>query len=86
MDKHKHPKRPHDINVRAASTVALATNKVEEVSPEVKLIVEPTKEERHAAAAMLGRKGGQARARRLPATKRSEIAKKAADARWRTNK
>jgi hypothetical protein len=36
------------------------------------------------AAVQLGRKGGQARARKLSAKKRREIAKTAARARWRT--
>lgn len=47
---------------------------------------EPTAEERHEAAVTLGRaggkKGGPARAKKLTAEQRREIAKKAAEARW----
>lgn len=76
----KHPKRPRDINQRAASTVAIATGQIQ--TPEAKQASEPTPEERHTAAVMLGRKGGQARAKRLTLQQRTEIAKKAAKARW----
>jgi hypothetical protein len=61
-------KRPRDLNQRAASTVAIITGQDEE--------------ERHNAAVMLGRKGGQSRANKLTPEQRSEIAKKAARARW----
>ena len=43
---------------------------------------EPTPEERHIAAVMLGRKGGQARAKRLTPEQKQGIAQKAAKARW----
>ncbi len=47
---------------------------------------EPTPEERHTMAVTLGRaggkKGGKARAAKLTPEQRSEIAKKAAQARW----
>ena len=71
-------KRPRDINQRAASTVALATGEAteDEQTPE------PTAEERHTAAVMLGRKGGKARAEKMSPEQRKEIAKKAAQARW----
>jgi hypothetical protein len=75
MDKRK---RPRDLNQRAASTVAIATGQMTE--PEI--IPEPTPEERHNAAVTLGRKGGQSRAKNLTPEQRSEIAKKAAKARW----
>jgi len=46
--------------------------------------------EKNPAAVMLGRlgglKGGKARAIKLPSEKRSEIARKAANARWERNK
>jgi hypothetical protein len=38
------------------------------------------------AAVQLGRKGGQARARKLGVERRSEIARKAARARWKKQK
>ena len=74
MDKRK---RPRDLNQRAASTVAIATGQIEDGQ-----IPESTPEERHDAAVTLGRKGGQSRARNLTSKQRSEIAKKAARARW----
>lgn len=73
----KKVKLPKDINQRAKSIVDIATrDKTEEISTD----------EAKAAAAALGRlggiKGGPARAKALSAKRRSEIAKKAAAARW----
>lgn len=72
----KKAKLPADINKRAKSIVDLATNDEPDQQDAVK-----------AAAAALGRlgglKGGKARAESLTAKKRSEIAKKAASARWK---
>ena len=80
------PKRPHDLNQRAASTVARATGEEPEPEPESVVVTEPTPEERHAAAVALGRlggkKGGPARAKKLTPEQRSENARKAARARW----
>jgi hypothetical protein len=71
-------KRPRDISQLAASIVADATS-------EEKPTPEPTK--KNPAAVALGRlgglKGGKARAAKLSAKKRSAIAKKAAEARWK---
>ena len=71
-------KRPTDINQRAKSIVDIATGEVSETKEEKDVI--------KAAAAALGRKGGlkggHARAKVLSAKRRSEIAKKAAKARW----
>jgi hypothetical protein len=71
-------KRPTDINQRAKSIVDIATGEVSETKEEKDLI--------KAAASALGRKGGlkggKARAKALTANRRSEIAKKAAAARW----
>lgn len=65
---------PKDINQIAKSIVDQATNQ------------EPSKPEKNPAAVALGRlgglKGGNARAAKLSAKKRSEIAKKAAGIRW----
>jgi hypothetical protein len=73
-------KRPRDISQLAASIVADATN--EEKPPP-----EPTNKKNPAAVA-LGRlgglKGGKARAAKLSPKKRKEIAKKAAEARWKS--
>lgn len=68
-------KRPTDPNQLAASIVAEATG-------------QPTpKHEKNPAAVALGKlgglKGGRARAEKLSDAERSEIAKKAAAARWK---
>ena len=67
-------KKSTDINVIAASIVQTATQEPE-----------PTKE-KNPAAVVLGRlgglKGGKARAEKLSAKKRKEIAQQAAKARW----
>lgn len=73
------PKRTsRDINVIATSVVQKAT------TPIRKKIVFASK--KNPAAVSLGRlgglKGGKARAMKLSATKRKEIAQKAAQARW----
>lgn len=72
MKKKKHPA---DINKLAASIVDLATND----QPE-----EPTNKNPHAVALgkLGGKKGGKARAEKLTKEQRTEIAKKAAKARW----
>lgn len=77
----KTPKRSDDVNILASQIVAEATKEPisEEPSPE------PTKEKNPAAVA-LGRlgglKGGKARAEKLSAKKRKEIAQRAAKIRW----
>lgn len=67
-----------DMNVRAYETMLIATGQME------KPVVAP---EKNPVAVTLGRlgglKGGKARAEKLTSEKRSEIAKKAADSRWR---
>lgn len=75
----KKTKLPADANKRAKSIVDIATGEDQSAQP-----VDEVK----AAAAALGRlgglKGGKARAKALSPKKRSEIAKKAAAARWGT--
>lgn len=72
------PKRPRDPNRLAKLITGIATGEVEEVK---------TEDGKDAAAVALGRKGGlkggAARAKKLTAQRRSEIAKKAAAKRWR---
>ncbi len=69
----KGEKRPADV-VGAAVTVAkIATGEVEETTDD---------DGKNKAAVELGRKGGQARAKRLSKKRRAEIAKKAARVRW----
>jgi hypothetical protein len=75
----KKPTRKLDMNQLAKAITDIATREKEKVK-------EPPTDEVKAAAAALGRlgglKGGNARAKSLSAKRRSEIAKKAAKARW----
>lgn len=73
------PKRPVDINRLAASIVGAAT----EGEPDPDAGKNP-----HAVALgrLGGQKGGPARAKKLSAKRRSEIAKKAARTRWGKSK
>lgn len=70
-------KRPRDVNELAARLVQLATDEDARDEPD---------DGKDPAAVSLGRrgglKGGKARAAKLTAEQRSEIAKKAAAARW----
>ena len=71
-------KRPRDLNSLAKFITDVATGQVE---------LPKTDEGKDPAAVALGRKGGlkggKARAESLTAKKRTEIAKKAAAARWK---
>lgn len=75
------PKRPRDANQLAKSIVDLATGECDE--PETK----PRTRAKTLRPVALGRKGGlkggKARAEKLSKKKRQEIAKKAAEARWK---
>ncbi len=75
-DRTSKPKRPRDLNELAAAIVQAATEDEPEAAPDT----------RDPAAMALGRKGGlkggKARAAKLTPEQRSEIAKKAAAARW----
>ena len=70
-------KRPRDINQLAKMIVDISTGNAPE--PELERVKNP-------AAVALGKlgasKGGQARAAKLSPTKRKQIARKAAQARW----
>jgi hypothetical protein len=72
-------KRPTDPNQRAKSIVDIATGEIEDT--------DKIQGGKNPAAVALGKlgglKGGKARAESLTAKKRSEIAKKAAAARWK---
>jgi hypothetical protein len=74
----KKPTRPRDANQLAKRIVELATGEVEEPAE---------KSTKNPAAVELGRlggkKGGKARAEKLTPEQRKEIAKKAAEARWK---
>lgn len=77
LDRMSKPKRPRDANQLAKSIVDIATGEAEDEIPD---------EGKNPAAVELGRKGGlkggKARAKKLTAKQRSEIARKAAKARW----
>jgi hypothetical protein len=65
-------KRPADAIGRAVMVAKIATGEVED-----------EREELASAAAQLGSKGGKARAAKLSKEQRAEIARKAAEKRWR---
>ncbi len=71
----KRPRRPADVIGNAVRVAQIATGEAEE-----EYEAEP---EKNAAAAELGRKGGAARAKSMSPEKRAEIARKAAEKRWR---
>jgi len=66
----KHPKCPRDLNQWAKRMVDIATGEAEAL---------PTIKTKTEVAAL----GGKSRAERLPRERRTEIAKKAARARWK---
>jgi hypothetical protein len=75
----KRPKRPRDLNQFAKLMVDLATGNAQDSAA-------PDDPNKNPAAVQLGRlgglKGGKARAAKLSAKKRSDIARKAAQARY----
>jgi hypothetical protein len=73
------PKRPRDFNERAFQSVAILTGTAPppEDQPE-----DPIKEAARELGRRGGLKGGKARAEKLSPSRRKEIAKKAAAARW----
>lgn len=70
----KGQKRPRDPNLLGKLIVDISVGEVEDLVPEGA----PKNE----AAAELGRKGGKARAERMSAGRRKDIAQKAAQKRW----
>ena len=76
-DRSSKPKRPRDASQRAKLIVDIATGGVEDENPD---------EGKNPHAVALGRlggqKGGKARAKKLTPEKRTEIARRAARARW----
>lgn len=71
------PNRPRDVNERAKLIMDIATGEIEDENPD---------SNKNPAAVELGRLGGlkgdKARAKKLSAKQRKEIAKKAAAKRW----
>jgi len=84
----KHKPAEDDPNVAAKRIVDKATGGENRTDPSGN--GEPTTEQRSEAARMLGRvgglKGGPARARKLSKKKRQDIARRAAEARWKKNR
>lgn len=74
----KKPKRPKDANQRAKFILDLATSEVREPDSDYGKNPKAVKSGR-----MGGLKGGKARASKLTAARRKEIAKKAAEKRWK---
>lgn len=76
-DRSSKPKRPRDASQRAKLIVDIATGQVEDENPD---------EGKNPHAVALGRlggqKGGRARAKKLTPKQRTEIARRAAHARW----
>jgi hypothetical protein len=70
------PKRPRDPNQLAKRIIDIATGETPDRDPT------PEEQGKDPAAAALGRKGGKARAAKMTAEQRAEIAKKAAASRW----
>jgi hypothetical protein len=70
----KGQKRPADVNARAVMIARIATGEIDEVPPD---------DGKDPAAKALGKKGGAARAKNLSPERREEIAKAAADKRWK---
>jgi hypothetical protein len=71
-----HPRRPRDFSQAAKLVIDIASGQVEDREPT------PEEQGKDPAAAALGRRGGKARAAKLSAKKRAEIARKAAASRW----
>lgn len=70
----KGEKRPGDVIGAAVMVARIATGEIKEKT---------TDDGKDAAAVALGRKGGKARAKAMTPERRAEIAKKAAEKRWR---
>ena len=69
----KGQQRPADVIGTAIKVARIATGEVEDEAPD---------DGKNKAAQVLGRLGGQARAKKLSKKRRAEIAKKAAAKRW----
>jgi len=72
--------RPRDPAQLAKLMIDIASGEVEDREPT------PEEQGKDPAAAALGRKGGAARAKGMTAKRRSEIARKAATSRWKSEK
>lgn len=72
----KGEQRPADAIARAVKVAKIATGEIEDE-------LEPKEAGKDPNAAILGSKGGKARARSISPERRSEIAQKAAASRWK---
>jgi hypothetical protein len=72
-----HSKRPRDPNQLAKSIIDIATGQKPDRDPT------PEEQGKDPAAVAMGKKGGKARADAMTAERRAEIAKKAAEERWK---
>jgi hypothetical protein len=70
----KGEKRPADVNARAVMIAKIATGEVDDA---------PEDDGKDPAAKALGKKGGAARAAKMTPERRSEVAKAAAQKRWK---
>ena len=70
----KGQKRPADVIGNAVKVMRIATGEEEEETPA---------DDKNAAAKELGAKGGKKRATNLSPERRAEIARKAAESRWK---
>src|ERR1700712_5499534 len=70
------PKRPRDPNQLAKSIIDIATGRKPDRDPT------PEEQGKDPAAVAMGKKGGKARADALTASRRREIALRAASSRW----
>jgi len=75
----KGEKRPADVIGAAVKVMKIATGEVEED-------IDKPDAGKNQAAIELGRKGGKARAEKMTPERRAEIAKKAAEARWKKDR
>ena len=72
-------KRPADVNARAVMIAKIATGKLADDVPT------PEFEGKNPAAVALGRMGGKARATAISARRRKQIARQAAEKRWKSS-
>ena len=70
-------KRPADVTGAAVKVAKIAAGEIEED------IGAPQKEGKDPAAVSMGKRGGKARAEAISPERRAEIAKKAAEKRWK---
>jgi hypothetical protein len=75
----KGEKRPADVMGAAVKVAKIATGEIEED------IDTPEKSGKDPAAVSMGKRGGKARAQAMTPERRAEIAKKAAEKRWKKN-